>query len=156
MDILAKNLVWYRKNIGFNQVEMAKQINVSRSQWSDYERGRSEPNLTTIMRIASFLKISLDELFSNRVEDISFENGEVIRKSVAETPVSTATTPAGPVVQTKEQPLTSPSNYVSSISQDQLYETQREVIQTQKALIDALNDNIALLKQRVSDLEKNR
>ena len=151
MDLLAKNLVWYRKNIGFNQVEMAKQINVSRSQWSDYERGRSEPNLATVMRIASFLKVSLDELFSNRVEDISFENGEVVRKNVSQKSVSTE----APPVTTIQQPYVAPPvSLPSSLSQDQLYETQREVIQTQKALIEALNNNITFLRQRITELEK--
>ncbi|GEM_PF-932488 len=150
MDLLAKNLVWYRKSIGFNQVEMAKQINVSRSQWSDYERGRSEPNLATVMRIASFLKVSLDELFSNRVEDISYENGEVIRKITPETIESAASTPVAPKQET-HFPAAVP---FSSPGQDQLYETQREVIQTQRALIEALNENIAFLKQRIAELEK--
>ncbi len=142
MDLLSKNLVWYRKNMGFNQEEMARQIKVSRNQWSDYERGRSEPSISTVVRIAAFLKVSLDELLSDRIENITFENGEVVRKSAPDA------SKAAPVSSSQQ------TQAISSDDVDKVYETQREVIQTQKALIDALNDNIAFLKQRIADLEK--
>src|SRR5690606_26030729 len=138
----SKNLVWYRKNMGFNQEEMARQIKVSRNQWSDYERGRSEPSISTVVRIAAFLKVSLDELLSDRIENITFENGEVVRKSAPDA------SKAAPVSSSQQ------TQAISSDDVDKVYETQREVIQTQKALIDALNDNIAFLKQRIADLEK--
>ena len=48
------------KNIG--QVELAKQLNVSKGIISLWENGLREPNMTSLISIAKFFDVSIDYL----------------------------------------------------------------------------------------------
>lgn len=56
------NLKQLRHERGLGQVELAKQIGVSKGVISLWENGLREPNLSSLIAIASFFKISIDEL----------------------------------------------------------------------------------------------
>lgn len=55
-----------RQQLKIRQVDLAKAINVSQSTMSDYETGRYEPDLETLVKIASELKVSVGWLLSEQ------------------------------------------------------------------------------------------
>lgn len=55
-----------RQQLGIRQVDLAKAINVSQSTMSDYETGRYEPDLETLVKIASELKVSVGWLLTDK------------------------------------------------------------------------------------------
>lgn len=59
---LAQNLKFLREQMGIGQDEMAKQLNVSRSAVGNWEKGRRNPDIKTIVQLAEYFDISLDNL----------------------------------------------------------------------------------------------
>lgn len=62
MKTLGETLKKLRKSRSLRQADLAHELNLSRSQINNYENGFSEPDLTTLFRIASFFNVSLDVL----------------------------------------------------------------------------------------------
>lgn len=87
MTPLAKTLKYLRGEKGSKQAEIAEFVGVTISTWSNYEVGKSEPDLETIVKIANFFKISVDELLSGvqaiRKKDESRNQGKSTGKSTA-------------------------------------------------------------------------
>ncbi len=46
----------------FTQTELAKKLHLSRTAISNYEKGRMQPSIETIIQISEIFNISLDEL----------------------------------------------------------------------------------------------
>lgn len=57
-----KNLITTRKQEGLTQKKIAEIINVSQQSYSDYENEKTNPDLTTLVKIADVLKVSIDYL----------------------------------------------------------------------------------------------
>jgi transcriptional regulator with XRE-family HTH domain len=51
-----------RKNTGFNQDEVAKEIHIHQGTLSSYEKGRTQPDIETLGRLADFYQVSTDWL----------------------------------------------------------------------------------------------
>lgn len=51
-----------REQLGIRQIDLAYAVGVSQSTMSDYETGRTEPNLETLLKIARVLKTSVSWL----------------------------------------------------------------------------------------------
>ncbi|WP_157410644.1 helix-turn-helix domain-containing protein [Bacillus albus] len=62
MKTLGETLKKLRKSRSLRQTDLAHELNLSRSQINNYENGFSEPDLTTLFRLASFFNVSLDAL----------------------------------------------------------------------------------------------
>ncbi len=56
------NLKFLRQERGIGQVELAKNLGVSKGIISLWENGLREPNLASLVAIAKFFHVSLDEL----------------------------------------------------------------------------------------------
>lgn len=56
------NLKELRLEKGLGQVELAKEIGVSKGVISLWENGLREPNMYSLILLAKFFKISIDEL----------------------------------------------------------------------------------------------
>ena len=65
MDI-GKKLKELRKSFGLTQEELAININISRVNYTRYENGKVRPDYETIIKIADYYDISLDELFDRK------------------------------------------------------------------------------------------
>ena len=74
--MLGKNLIYLRKKNKISQSELAEQMGVARTTLGDYERGKTEPNIATLLKIAKYFKISVDALIN---QNISHQDLEVIR-----------------------------------------------------------------------------
>ena len=55
-------LEYLRKLRGLNQTELAKELNMIRTTYSNYEHGQAEPNIETLIKLADYFDVSLDYL----------------------------------------------------------------------------------------------
>lgn len=65
---LGRNLQFLRRTRQLRQQDMQLQLELSRGTWSNYERGRSEPTLEGLLKIAAYFGIGLDELVLRDLE----------------------------------------------------------------------------------------
>ncbi|HHH54632.1 MAG TPA: helix-turn-helix domain-containing protein, partial [Bacteroidetes bacterium] len=74
--MLPQNLKYLRKKHHISQRDLAEAVELARSTIGDYERGRSEPDIKTLIRLTDYFKISLDDLI---LKDLKKEDYEIIR-----------------------------------------------------------------------------
>ena len=67
-----------RLNKSLSQSEMAKKINLTQQTYSDYERGKTNPDIETLITIANILETTIDYLLG-RSDD--FGNVSIQQKS---------------------------------------------------------------------------
>ncbi len=58
----AKNILFLRKRKGLNQAEIPDYLDISRATWSNYENAQTEPDLETLISIAKFFGVKIDDL----------------------------------------------------------------------------------------------
>lgn len=66
MTNIGRNIKNVRKQLGLTQEELAEKINVTRQAVSNWENGKTEPDLETISGIAEVFKIDSYELINNK------------------------------------------------------------------------------------------
>ncbi len=79
MDNFGESLFAVRRKKGLDQAGLADLIGVSRATISDYERGRSQPNIETLRKISALLNVSLDELLgtAHLIDKVGDQKNEV-------------------------------------------------------------------------------
>jgi len=70
-----------RSNCGLTQFQLAKILDISKSNISKYEAGSVEPNMDTLIRIANYFNVSVDYLFGNDTHDCHAQNNNNINKA---------------------------------------------------------------------------
>lgn len=68
--MLKDNLVRIRKSKNITQEEIAEHLNIKRQTYSAYERGVSIPDTLTLIKIAKYYNVSLDELAGEKESPI--------------------------------------------------------------------------------------
>ena len=68
---LKDNLRFLRRKAGLTQAELAKKMHLRQYNISDYEIGRIEPNIQTLIRFADIFDVSLDFLVGRKQESIT-------------------------------------------------------------------------------------
>ena len=58
----SENLLQLRKSRGYKQQELADTLGISLRVYQYYEHGEREPQLSTLVKLADFYDLSLDEL----------------------------------------------------------------------------------------------
>jgi len=74
--MLAANIRYLRKKNGISQQELAVRLEVPRTTLGDYERGRSEPGIPMLIRLAETFELSIDDLLR---KNLRLEEYEIIR-----------------------------------------------------------------------------
>ncbi len=59
---LQKNLKRLRNKKGISQQRLAGKVRLKRSSYSGYENGYAEPNIRTLIKLADFFDVTVDEL----------------------------------------------------------------------------------------------
>ena len=67
MPVLSKRLVALRKARGLSQAQVAKAVHVAPRAYQNYEYDEAEPRLSTLIRLADFYRVPLDELVGREV-----------------------------------------------------------------------------------------
>lgn len=65
-QIIAENIVFYRKEIGLTQVELAEKLNYSDKAISKWERAESCPDIITLVSLAKIFNVTVNELVEDR------------------------------------------------------------------------------------------
>ena len=63
---IGENLKSLRKSLGLTQQQVADKLNISRVNYTRYETNASNPDFQTLVALADFYDVSLDELFDRR------------------------------------------------------------------------------------------
>ena len=63
---ISNKLKELRKSANLTQVELAEKLNLSRVNYTRYETGKVRPDYETLIKLADFYDISLDELFDRK------------------------------------------------------------------------------------------
>lgn len=62
---LGNKLSYLRSQVGYTQSQIAKQLNVDRSTYSNYERAVTEPDVKTLITLAKIFGVDANELLSS-------------------------------------------------------------------------------------------
>jgi len=71
--MLSFNIKYLRKKKGISQETLAAVIGVSKTALGDYERGRYEPGISTLIDISSYFDVSIDDLLRRDLRVVDFE-----------------------------------------------------------------------------------
>ena len=63
----------YRTRLGLSQEELADRIFVTRQSVSNWENGRTYPDLQSLLRLSDLFGLSLDELIKGDIETMKEE-----------------------------------------------------------------------------------
>ena len=74
--MLAKNIKYIRRKNRSSQQELADHLGLGRTSLGDYERGRTEPDIKTLIGLSDYFKVSIDDLIR---KDLQKEDYEIIR-----------------------------------------------------------------------------
>ena len=67
--MVGENIIFLRKRNGMTQEALSERINVSRQTVAKWERGESEPDCSSLMRLSSLFNVTIDALVGNVDED---------------------------------------------------------------------------------------
>lgn len=73
---LALKLLELRQSHDLTQKQLCESLNIGRSTYSYFETGSRIPDVETLLLIARFYKVSLDELVTGSVPEHSLEDSE--------------------------------------------------------------------------------
>ena len=66
METFCKKLKELRQEMGLTQKQLAEKLQTSNSAVCDWERGRTQPDLETLLALAKFFKVSVDYLLGRK------------------------------------------------------------------------------------------
>ena len=72
--MLSYNLRALRKKNGISQQELADTLGIPRTTLGDYERGKTEPNLALLIRLAKMFDIKVDDLIKTDLRQVDLEH----------------------------------------------------------------------------------
>ena len=75
-ELLAKNLVYYRKESGLTQLELAEKFNYSDKSISKWERGEGFPDVFVLKSLADFYGITVDDFYQEEHKKITIKHSQ--------------------------------------------------------------------------------
>ncbi len=66
-----------RENLNLTQFELAEKIGVSQNFLGDIERGIKLPSLSKLIQLSNVLKLSLDSMFADSLDNVLFEPNDI-------------------------------------------------------------------------------
>lgn len=70
----------FRQKINISQYELADKIGMSRSTLSNYEKNLAEPSISTLIKLADFFNITIDELVGRKTDILNLNFVDDTRK----------------------------------------------------------------------------
>ena len=67
--MVGENIIFLIKRNGMTQEALSERINVSRQTVAKWERGESEPDCSSLMRLSTLFNVTIDALVGNVEED---------------------------------------------------------------------------------------
>lgn len=69
-----KNLQTLRRSLDLKQEEMAEKIHIDKNTYSMYEQEIKEPDYVTLVKIADYFKVTVDELLGRNFNSTNYNN----------------------------------------------------------------------------------
>lgn len=82
MEEFSKRLKDMRKKRGISQSEITKVIDIPRTTYANYEIKNCDPNISTLIKLADFYNISVDELVGRETDMINLNLLDNTRKNL--------------------------------------------------------------------------
>ena len=82
MEEFSKRLKDMRKKRGISQSELTKTINIPQTTYANYEIKNCDPNISTLIKLADFYNISVDELVGRETDMINLNLLDDTRKAL--------------------------------------------------------------------------
>lgn len=67
------NIKDLRVKMGISQLELAKKLGLPPSTLFNYETGRAEPSISTLIKLADFYNVTIDELVGRESDTINLK-----------------------------------------------------------------------------------
>ncbi|MDG4969493.1 helix-turn-helix domain-containing protein [Lactococcus lactis] len=80
MSLFNEQLKTLRKINGLTQKELAEKLKIKQNSYSDWENGKSEPNIEMLVRIADYFDVSIDYLLGGKMKNITEEFSLCLKK----------------------------------------------------------------------------
>ena len=77
MTAVGENIKSIRKKLGITQEELSEKLNVTRQAVSNWETGKTQPDIETLTRMAEVFGVSVEKLIYGK--DYNKESGEIKR-----------------------------------------------------------------------------
>ncbi len=77
-----KNLKELRKKRGVSQADITNVINIPRTTYANYETKNCDPNISTLIKLADFYNISIDELVERPTDMVNLNLLDDTRKNL--------------------------------------------------------------------------
>lgn len=74
--MLAQNLKYLRQKHKISQSELAESMALPRTTLGDYERGKTEPNIAMLIKLADYFKLKIDDLIR---QNLSHQDLEILK-----------------------------------------------------------------------------
>ena len=75
--LFGKRIKEAREKLGYTQFQLAEKIGVSQNFLGDIERGIKLPSLNKLILLSNCLKLSLDTMFADSLDNIMYEPEEI-------------------------------------------------------------------------------
>jgi len=72
------NLKYYREKCGLTQQQVADALNINRSTYTYYEKGKTEPSINTLQKIMLLFDVSFNKLYPQDIIRVSEPPAEYI------------------------------------------------------------------------------
>ncbi len=79
-EMFGKNIKYLRTLKGLGQAQMLDFTGISKATWSDYERNKTEPDFSVLLKISDFFEVYVDDLLTKDVAVLD-ATGNLIRKN---------------------------------------------------------------------------
>lgn len=80
-----KNLKKIREASGYTQAQVARELNISRQTYNNYELGRRQADYETLLRLSEFFHTSVDNLLRGELPDAAENLLDDIKKDLPRT-----------------------------------------------------------------------
>lgn len=67
------NIKAYRNKLDISQAELASKIGIPKTTLSNYELNRCDPSIDTLIKLADFFNVTIDELVGREAEVINLK-----------------------------------------------------------------------------------
>lgn len=82
MEEFSERLKELRKKRGISQTEITTIINIPRTTYANYEIKNCDPNISTLIKLADFYNISIDELVGRPTDTLNLKLLDDTRKNL--------------------------------------------------------------------------
>lgn len=78
--MVGQNIKKFREEKGLRQEDLAEQLHVTRQAVSNWENGKTQPDLETLQKIAQVLEVSVEELIYGERRQTTVINQKTVKK----------------------------------------------------------------------------